>query len=128
MSWKDIIKEFETQEQYNQRNRESGSNFAEDMADRLPSLAKWPKRFDDLHREYQRVVFEWAEENDDQITRLLKDIKKLAMEDWEKTVAVAVQQIEKYGNDRDKAKLKENKYWMKGTVRGLDELYGRKGE
>ena len=112
MSWQDIIKEFETQGQYNQRNRESGSNFAEDMADKLPSLAKWPKRFDDLHREYQRVVFEWAEENDDQITRLLKDIKKLAMEDWEKTVAVAVQQIEKYGNDRDKAKLKENKYWI----------------
>ena len=65
------------------------------------------------------------ESDDDAIDKLIS-LKKYAILQWEMSVALDVYQIEKHGSDRDKAKLKANKYWMRGTIRSMDVLYNNK--
>ena len=116
-------------EQYNRENNSMMRNYASDCANQLPSLANYCERFFKAYEEFRNVITEYQMENresdDDAIDKLIS-LKKYAILQWEMSVALDVYQIEKHGSDRDKAKLKANKYWMRGTIRSMDVLYNNK--
>tara|TARA_R110002049_G_scaffold20407_1_gene75098 strand:- start:100 stop:498 length:399 start_codon:yes stop_codon:yes gene_type:complete len=116
-------------EEYNRENASYQRMWAEDAASSLPSKGDYCERFFKAYEEFRNVITEYQMENresdDDAIDKLIS-LKKYAILQWEMSVALDVYQIEKHGSDRDKAKLKANKYWMRGTIRSMDVLYNNK--
>jgi hypothetical protein len=115
-------------EEYNRENAGYQRRWADDAACRLPSLAKYSERFYKAYEAFRAVVLEHAHEDtplNDYMFKDLISIKKNALLNWEKTVALDVMQIKRHGNDRDKAILKENMYWIRGT-RSVDELFNNR--
>lgn len=127
MSWQNIIKA-NFYEEYNMENAASQSRFAEDSADSLGGMGDWYEMFDKSFQEFQRMALEYSGDSPArrEIEDKLSSIKKIALEEWEQAIIIGVRMIEKYGSDRDKDKLKANRYWMKGTIRSADEFYSSK--
>jgi len=99
--------------------------WAEDAASSLPSKGDYCERFFKAYEEFSGLLSEYQIEDgncDDAIDKLMS-LKKYALLEWEKSVALDVMQIEKHGSDRDKAQLRENMYWIRGTIRSVDELW-----
>lgn len=118
---------YETYEQYNRENNSMMRNYASDCADKLPSLAKYTERFYKAYDEFRFVALSNPLlEDEDYYDACAKfsSLKKYALFEWEKDVAISVQTIKEWGNDRDKAKLKENMFWIRGT-RSVDELFNK---
>jgi len=116
-------------EEYNRENAAYQRRWADDAACRLPSLAKYCERFYKAYEAFRGVILEHAHEDTPQNDKMIKElisVKKNALLNWEKTVALDVMQIKRYGNDRDKAKLRENMFWIRGTIRSVDELFNNR--
>ena len=119
---------YETYEQYNRANSSMMRSYAEDCADELPLLAKYCVELDKAYNQFRHVALSNPlQEGRDFYDACDKfsSLKKYALFEWEKNVAICVQQIKKWGNDRDKAKLRENMYWIRGTIRSVDELFNK---
>ena len=117
-------------ENYHRENYQFQRSYASDCANKLPSLAKYCVEFDKAYREFKHVILLNNLQEDmyfDNAYANLISLKKYALLEWEKNVAISVQQIKRYGNDRDKAKLKENMFWIRGT-RSVDELFNNRPE
>ena len=116
-------------ENYHRENAAFQKNYASDCANKLPSLAKYCVEFDKAYDEFRHVALSNPLlEDEDYYDACAKfsSLKKYALLEWEKNVAISVQQIKRYGNDRDKAKLKENMFWIRGTIRSVDELFNNR--
>ena len=116
-------------EEYNRENAMYQRSYASDCADRLPSLAKYCERLYKAYDEFRHVALSNPLlEDEDYYDACAKfsSLKEYALLEWEKDVAVCVMQIKRYGNDRDKAKLKENMFWIRGTIRSVDELFNNR--
>jgi len=127
MSWQDVVK-YETPAEYHASNAAYRRMWAEDAAGRLPEMAAWPDRFDKSFNEFRSIVGQYLflqdEHEESEVMSKLNEIKKLALEEWEKYVSQNVRLIEEAGSERDKAKLKEHRHWMRGgTIRSQEELY-----
>ena len=126
MSWEDVIK-YETPAEYHRSNAAYRRMWAEDAANGLKELASWPERFDEAFKELRGLASQYLpsdEYEENKFMSKLNEVKKAALEEWEKYVSQSVRLIEEAGSEKDKAKLKENRYWMKGgTIRSQDELY-----
>lgn len=130
MSWQDVVKyrsSNETPAEYYASNAAYRKMWAEDAADRLPEMAAWPEKFDETFKEFRSLASQYLS-TDERAERgfmsKLNEIKKLALEEWEKYVSQSVRLIEEAGSERDKAKLKANRHWMRGgTIRSQEELY-----
>ena len=115
-------------EEYNRENAAYQRSYASDCADKLPSLAKYCERLYKTYDEFRFVALSNPLlENEDYYDACAKfsSLKEYALLEWEKDVALCVMQIKRYGNDRDKAKLKENMFWIRGT-RSVDELFNNR--
>ena len=115
-------------EEYNRSNNSMMRNYAGDCADRLPSLAKYCVELNKVYNEFRHVALSnpLIEDRDfyDACDKF-SSLKKYALFEWEKDVAVCVMQIKEWGNDRDKAKLRENMFWIRGSIRSVDELFNK---
>lgn len=115
-------------ENYHRENNIMMINYAERCACRLPSLAKRCTRLDKAIEELRHIALDEPLVCDRDYYHTydnLISIKKYALLEWEKTVAMSVQTIKKWGSDSDKAILKENMYWIRG-VRSVDELFNKR--
>ena len=126
MSWQDIIRK-ETFADYNRESAAYNSMYAEDAADNLPEAGAWPEKFDESFKEFRNLATQYLDTDErveQEFNAKLNEIKEAALENWEKAVASSVALIERVGSEKDKAKLKENRHWMRGgTIRSQDELY-----
>jgi hypothetical protein len=114
-------------EEYNRENAMYQRRWAEDAADGLSSQGDYCERFYKAYEEFRHVAFSDPLVEDrgfyDACDKF-SSLKKYVLLEWERSVALDVMQIKKYGNDRDKAKLKENMFWIRG-IRSVDELFNK---
>jgi len=102
-------------------------HYANEAANGLPHMAAWPEKFDEAFKQFSGLISEYMssdEHEENEVVSKLNEVRKLALEGWEKAVASDVQLIEDAGSEKAKDKLKENRHWMRGgTIRSQDELY-----
>tara|TARA_R100000781_G_C4072242_1_gene124859 strand:- start:39 stop:455 length:417 start_codon:yes stop_codon:yes gene_type:complete len=125
MNWEEVLKE-----NYHAENAMWRRHYANDAANRLPDYAAWPDKFDKAFKQFSSLISEYMssdEHEENEVVTKLNEIRKLALEEWEKTVSQQVQLIEEAGSEKAKAKLKENRHWMRGgTIRTQEEIYASK--